>query len=217
MSIDPRFPLIDVMFSTSLKADLLENAGGREYPWIITGRRCAHTILEIVRMWPNSCRWPGESVRHRQRQEYIPLGPCCLDAPRRPRNLLQSLCIGESRRQRPRHCPVTGECPWPGRLVMWSWSPESSPSSPAWAMPDVAEGGIIVHREHLSFPPAPCPPPISLKRPRSLFQPDPDICLEISQFCLLPPSNQATTVAVNTRSLTGSVTLYPPQFPFNPP
>lgn len=81
----------------------------------------------------------------------------------------------------------------------------------------VAEGDVMAHHEHLSPTPAPCPPPTSLKRPRCLFQADPGLCLELSPFCPLPPSNQATTVTVKSnrpttvtveaRSLTCSVTL----------
>lgn len=72
----------------------------------------------------------------------------------------------------------------------------------------VAEGDVMAHHEHLSnLAPAPCPPPISLKRPRCLFQADPGLCLELSPFCPLPPSNQAATVTVKTRTLTCSVTL----------
>lgn len=73
----------------------------------------------------------------------------------------------------------------------------------------VAEGDIMAHHEHLSSltPPPPCPPPVSLKRPRCLFQADPGLCLELSPFCPPPPSSRPTVLAGKTSSLTCSVTL----------
>ena len=72
----------------------------------------------------------------------------------------------------------------------------------------IAEGDIMAHHEHLSsLTPPPCFPLISLKRPRSLFQTDPCLGLELSPFCPPPPPNNATVLINKTRMLTSSVTL----------
>ena len=70
----------------------------------------------------------------------------------------------------------------------------------------VAEGDVMSHHEHLSFPTAPPSlPPTSLKRPRPLLQADAG--LELSPFYIPPPRNDAAALANKTRTLTTSVTL----------
>ena len=70
----------------------------------------------------------------------------------------------------------------------------------------IAEGDVMAHHEHLSFPTPPPPLPVtSLKRPRSLLQTDRG--LELSPFYIPLPQSNATALANKTRALTTPITL----------